>query len=174
MFSLTILSSSRSCAIWSSTGAIAWHGPHHSAQKSTSTGLSLWSTSWSKVCSVTVSGMKVLSTSSVCCLKRGGESRCSRSLRSADAQAASERARPPRAGAGGAGALGGGADVPAPARAECRRAALQLHRRADHRQQPDGRPSRLGPPPKDVFQRYYAAKGHDERYQTASTARASG
>ena len=29
-----------SAAISSSAGAIIWHGPHHSAQKSTSTGLS--------------------------------------------------------------------------------------------------------------------------------------
>src|SRR5256885_2600191 len=36
MFSFTIFRSSRSSAIWSSTGAIAWHGPHHSAQKSRS------------------------------------------------------------------------------------------------------------------------------------------
>src|SRR5256884_778490 len=55
MFSFTIFRSSRSSAIWSSTGAIAWHGPHHSAQKSTSTGCSLPSTCVSKVSSVTES-----------------------------------------------------------------------------------------------------------------------
>src|SRR4051812_49201308 len=54
MFTFTTLSSpERSSAIRSSTGAIAWHGPHHSAQKSTITGLSLCSTSCSKVVSVT-------------------------------------------------------------------------------------------------------------------------
>src|SRR3569833_1380177 len=42
-----------SSAIFSSTGATAWHGPHHSAQKSTSTGSPDWRTSWSKVVSVT-------------------------------------------------------------------------------------------------------------------------
>src|SRR3954454_10232906 len=42
-----------SSAIRSSTGATAWHGPHHSAQKSTSTGSPLWSTSLSNVSSVT-------------------------------------------------------------------------------------------------------------------------
>src|SRR5919198_922600 len=59
MLSFTTLSSSRSAAIWSSTGAIAWQGPHHSAQKSTSTGCSLASTSCSKVCSVTAFAMSV-------------------------------------------------------------------------------------------------------------------
>src|SRR4051812_39190788 len=42
-----------SSAIRSSTGATAWQGPHHSAQKSTSTGSPDWSTSFSKVASVT-------------------------------------------------------------------------------------------------------------------------
>src|SRR5882762_6996197 len=54
MFTLTSLRSpSRSATILSSTGATAWQGPHHSAQKSTITGLSLWRTSCSKLCSVT-------------------------------------------------------------------------------------------------------------------------
>jgi hypothetical protein len=43
----------RSSTMRSSTGATAWHGPHHSAQKSTSTALSLCSTSASKVSFVT-------------------------------------------------------------------------------------------------------------------------
>src|SRR5947207_8002919 len=50
MLTLTSLSSSsRSSAIRSRTGATAWHGPHQSAQKSTSTLPSFWTTSWSKV-----------------------------------------------------------------------------------------------------------------------------
>src|SRR5919198_94477 len=54
MFTFTRRSSSpRSSAIRSSTGETAWHGPHHSAQKSTSTGSSLWSTSSSNVFVVT-------------------------------------------------------------------------------------------------------------------------
>src|SRR5687767_10164827 len=54
MFTLTTFSSSgRSSAILSSTGETAWHGPHHSAQKSTITALSLFVTSSSKVDSVT-------------------------------------------------------------------------------------------------------------------------
>jgi hypothetical protein len=43
----------RSSTILSSTGATAWHGPHHSAQKSTITGVSLSSTSCVKVSSLT-------------------------------------------------------------------------------------------------------------------------
>src|SRR5438067_5021231 len=54
MSTFTSLSSSpRSSTIRSRTGETAWHGPHHSAQKSTSTGLSLPSTSCSKFASVT-------------------------------------------------------------------------------------------------------------------------
>src|SRR2546423_6783923 len=49
MFTFTSLSSSsRSAAIRSRIGDTAWQGPHHSAQKSTRTGLSLFRTSWSK------------------------------------------------------------------------------------------------------------------------------
>src|SRR5450631_140327 len=42
-----------SSEIWSSAGAICLHGPHHSAQKSTRTGPSAFSTDCSKVSSVT-------------------------------------------------------------------------------------------------------------------------
>src|SRR5689334_11464662 len=55
MLSLAIVSlSACSAAISSRTGATILHGPHHSAQKSTSTGLSLPRTSVAKVASVTV------------------------------------------------------------------------------------------------------------------------
>src|SRR4051794_26331326 len=55
MLSLAIVSLSLcSAAISSSTGATILHGPHHSAQKSTSTGLSLPRTSLAKLESVTV------------------------------------------------------------------------------------------------------------------------
>src|SRR5213595_2130554 len=50
----TLIASAFSRAISSSKGAIILHGPHHSAQKSTSTGLSLCSTSLANVASVTV------------------------------------------------------------------------------------------------------------------------
>src|SRR5918912_2504477 len=49
MFTFTSFSSfSRSPAILSRIGETAWHGPHHWAQKSTRTGLSLFRTSCSK------------------------------------------------------------------------------------------------------------------------------
>src|SRR6476659_1258249 len=55
MLSLTILTlPSRSLAIYSSAGAICRQGPHHSAQKSTTTGVDDFNTSASKVSSETV------------------------------------------------------------------------------------------------------------------------
>src|ERR1700710_1867831 len=70
MFSLTMRSFSPcSLAISSSTGATILHGPHHSAQKSTRTGLSLPSTSVAKLASVTVfvlPAMVVLSVDQWC------------------------------------------------------------------------------------------------------------
>src|SRR4051812_42490929 len=50
----TVTLSPRSLAISSSAGAIIRHGPHHSAQKSTSTGPSAANTSVAKLWSVTV------------------------------------------------------------------------------------------------------------------------
>src|SRR5215218_2203665 len=65
MLSLAIVSLSPcSEAISSSTGATILHGPHHSAQKSTSTGLSLPSTSSAKVASVTVTVLPAMGMSS--------------------------------------------------------------------------------------------------------------
>src|SRR5215210_4821436 len=52
MFTFTSFSP-RSSAMRSRIGETAWQGPHHSAQKSTRTGSSLFSTSWSKVDPVT-------------------------------------------------------------------------------------------------------------------------
>src|SRR5919108_5015499 len=57
MFTLTSRSPSCSSAIRSRTGATAWHGPHHSAQKSTRTGSALSRTSCSNVDSVMVSAI---------------------------------------------------------------------------------------------------------------------
>src|SRR5438067_11046692 len=54
----------RSSAIRSSTGETAWHGPHHSAQKSTSTGSPLSRTSVSNVESVTSVAIRFLSSTS--------------------------------------------------------------------------------------------------------------
>src|SRR3954454_4537776 len=70
MLSFAIVSLSRcSAAISSSTGATILHGPHHSAQKSTSTGLSLPRTSLAKLASVTVTvlpAMEVLLLDGYC------------------------------------------------------------------------------------------------------------
>ncbi|CAA9548193.1 MAG: Isoleucyl-tRNA synthetase, partial [uncultured Thermoleophilia bacterium] len=54
-------------------------------------------------------------------------------------------ARPSRARARDPGALGAGRHVRAPARAEPRRGAVLVRRRADHGQQPHGRAPRVGP-----------------------------
>src|SRR5215210_1236149 len=65
MLSLAMVSlSACSEAISSSTGATILHGPHHSAQKSTSTGLSLPSTSSAKFASVTVTVLPAMWMSS--------------------------------------------------------------------------------------------------------------
>src|SRR6187200_3241788 len=69
VLSLTMVTSSWSRAISSRTGATAQHGPHHSAQKSTSTGLSLLRTSASNVASV------VLETAPMGVLSTAGEGR---------------------------------------------------------------------------------------------------
>src|SRR4051794_35847263 len=64
MLSLAIVSLSPcSAAISSRTGATILHGPHHSAQKSTSTGLSLPSTSLAKLVSVTVTVLPAIGRS---------------------------------------------------------------------------------------------------------------
>src|SRR3954454_10030210 len=64
MFSLAMTSFwPCSAAISSSTGATILHGPHHSAQKSTSTGLSLPSTSAAKLASVTVTVLPAIGRS---------------------------------------------------------------------------------------------------------------
>src|SRR4029434_9375306 len=53
-----------SSAISSSTGLIILHGPHHSAQKSTSTGVLDLSTSLSNVASVTAAALLISSVQS--------------------------------------------------------------------------------------------------------------
>src|SRR5438105_7787146 len=73
MFTLTSLSCpDRSSTIRSRTGETAWHGPQQSAQKSTRTGVSLSRTSCSKVDSVTavVIRSSVLSWSEIVCTRR--------------------------------------------------------------------------------------------------------
>ena len=61
------------------------------------------------------------------------------------------------------------------ARAEPRRRALQLHRRADHGEQPDGRPPRLGPHAEGRLPALQgAARASTSATRTGSTARGSG
>src|SRR5215217_1417413 len=67
MLSFAIVSLSPcSAAISSRTGATILQGPHHSAQKSTSTGLSLPSTSLAKLVSVTVTVLPAIGRSPLC------------------------------------------------------------------------------------------------------------
>src|SRR5919201_939366 len=144
MLSLTTFSSLRSCAIWSSTRAIAWHGPHHSAQKSTSTGWSAPSTSLSKVCSVTAfaisSFLPQVSDSPNARESAGVPARYDQT-HGAGLHATAERARPPGSGTGDPCALGGGGHLRPPAGAERLRPPLPLHGRPDY-----GQRSRRGPP----------------------------
>src|SRR3954468_16806461 len=73
MLSLAMVSFSPcSAAISSSTGATILHGPHHSAQKSTSTGLALPSTSLAKLASVTVLVLPAMSLSLLMLPLEGG------------------------------------------------------------------------------------------------------
>src|SRR5437762_4313407 len=138
-----------SSEIFSSTGETARQGPHHSAQKSTSTGSSLFRTSSSKVDSVTAfaipespfvgSGEELPVLPALTTLAS--------TLNIPDGQTVSAAAPNPRqrgARARDPGLVGEGACLRPAAGAEPRRPALELHRRADHREQPDGRPPRLG------------------------------
>src|SRR5437773_12173952 len=52
-----------SSSSWRKIGSIAWHGPHHGAQKSTTTGPSAWRTSSSKFVSVRSSTRAMLQPS---------------------------------------------------------------------------------------------------------------
>src|SRR4029077_20505376 len=139
-----------SSAIRSSTGATAWHGPHHSAQKSTSTGSPDWSTSFSNVASVT----SVAIQRSFRFSRRRAGTRSSKGKNVAlytslpDERAslpdAADAARPSGARRGDPRALGAGGHLSEAPRPERRRAALFLLRRAGHGQQDARRPHGLG------------------------------
>src|SRR5918996_2325429 len=147
MLTLTSRSSlSRSSAIRARTGATAWHGPHHSAQKSTITGFSLLITSSSQVCSVTAVAMNPFLPPVPRPLNATGVPGLP-ALQSPDGGvlAAARGSRPSRARARGPRTLGGRADVRAAPRAEPRQAPLEVHGRADHGQQPGRRPPRARP-----------------------------
>src|SRR6266566_1048074 len=149
MFTLTSFRSlSRSSTILSSTGETAWHGPHHSAQKSTITGLSLWRTSCSKLDSVTA----VLIFKCSFPLSLLVETPVVESLfprldwrDGADLQAAAARSRPSSARGGDSAVVGGRTSIPAAAGTKPRRAEVVVHRRAGHREQDARRAHGVGP-----------------------------
>src|SRR5262249_61947637 len=95
--------------ILSSTGETAWHGPHHSAQKSTITGLSLCRTSCSKLDSVTAVLISDVPFHGRCRLKRVCRSPCSPRLDWRDGAVCTPAAgsRPPSARGGGFAVVGG-------------------------------------------------------------------
>src|SRR3954449_11633726 len=126
-----------SSAIFSRTGATAWQGPHHSAQKSTSTGSPLWMTSCSNVESVTSVAIQFPFS------WFQGKKRCSLHFRSR-VQAAAESTRPSDHRGGGPRVVGGGRDLRQAAGAERGGTDLLVHRRAGHRQQADARPHGVG------------------------------
>src|SRR3989442_7024217 len=133
MFTLTSLSSSCSATILSSTGATAWQGPHHSAQKSTITGLSLWRTSCSKLCSVTavVIGSFLANQSVVPGHQRFESPTSSIPTIGSGVRAASPVSGSPRPRGGGPRLVGGGADLRAAPRAQSRWPPLELLRRPE-------------------------------------------
>src|SRR5205085_5528574 len=140
-------SSLRSSAILSRTGATAWQGPHHSAQKSTITALSLWRTSWSKLDSVTavlISGWFLPD--------RSPDSNASSArlvpgldwMHAARLRVAAAGPRPPAPRGGNSAVVGGRVGLRPPPRAEPRQPEVELHRRAGDGEQEAGRPHRLG------------------------------
>src|SRR6266566_7540338 len=160
MFTLTSFRSlSRSSTILSSTGETAWHGPHHSAQKSTITGLSLWRTSCSKLDSVTA----VLIFKCSFPLSLLVETPVVESLfprldwrDGADLQAAAARSRPSSARGGDSAVVGGRTSIPAASREKPWRPEVPVHGRADHCE----RPGRRAPRPRsDAERRLPAVQG---------------
>src|SRR3954464_9464311 len=141
-----------SSAIRSRTGATAWQGPHHSAQKSTRTGSPLWSTSLSNVSSVTSFAIRFLSS-----LTRGPVRTRSSRLRTlgstlrfpnddrASLPAPPDGARPSRPRGGGPRLVGAGAGLRAAPGEERRRTSLLVHRRPRDGEQDPWRAHGLGP-----------------------------
>src|SRR5579862_1882779 len=105
MFTFTTLTWCSS-AIRSSTGETAWHGPHHSAQKSTITLPSDFRTSVSKVSVVASVANCFLSQSSYTDVNAGPGTFVPDHLGSKHVRAAPGQTRSQRARAGDPGALG--------------------------------------------------------------------
>src|SRR5438270_7752085 len=131
-----------SSAIRSSTGATAWHGPHHSAQKSTSTGSPDWSTSFSNVASVT--SVAIQRSFRFSCWRTGTRSSKGKNVAlytslpdgRASLPEAADGAGSPGTRGGDPRALGAGGHLPEAARPERRGPHVFLHGRPDHGEQP--------------------------------------
>src|SRR5919198_1675885 len=150
MLTFTSFSSSpRSSTIRSSTGSTAWHGPHHSAQKSTSTGLSLCATSVSQLDSVTAVAMWfrpfVASYLSGRTPKRRARFPNLRSPPDAVVSAAAGETGPSGARARGSRLVGRRARVRPRAGAEPRRPEVQVHGWSHHGQRTGRRSPRDRP-----------------------------
>src|SRR5436309_16119275 len=143
MFTLTSFTSCSS-AMRSSTGETAWHGPHHSAQKSTITLPSAFRTSVSNVSVVAVVVIRSfrfrLTPDST---RLEGPLFPARYDRT-HVHAATGQTGSPRSGAGDPGRLGARGDVRAAARADARRPEVVVRRRPRDGEQVARRPHRLG------------------------------
>src|SRR3954451_894159 len=143
MFTLTSLTWCSS-AIRSSTGATAWHGPHHSAQKSTTTLPSVFRTSLSNVSLVAL--IAISSFLSVFVPVNDGPRAFLPGRYSHNhVLAAAGQARSSRSGTGDSGRLGARAHLRAAPRAERRRAEVVVHRRPCDGEQGPRDPHGLGP-----------------------------
>src|SRR5205809_7498899 len=147
MFTLTSFTSpSRSSAIRSRTGETAWHGPHHSAQKSTITGVSLLMTSVSNVDSVTAGAIRVLSSlQSVAFQETSERPSVFPPYNRPHVRTVAGQARPPGARARHARALGARGYLRAASRPQPGRPDLELRGRPRHREQDPRSAHGLGP-----------------------------
>src|SRR4051794_30991091 len=145
MFTFTSFTSCSS-AMRSSSGETAWHGPHHSAQKSTITLPSAFSTSVSNVSVVAVVDIRSFRIRLTETATRAKGPLFPARYDRTHVHAATGQTGSSRSGAGDPGRLGAGRDVPAVARAEPRWAEMVVRRRAgDGEQAGARRPHRLGP-----------------------------
>src|SRR5947209_2668324 len=145
MFTLTSFTSCSS-AIRSSTGETAWHGPHHSAQKSTITLPSALRTSVSNVSVVAVVDIRSFRIRLTPGATRSREPLFPARYDRTHVHAATGQTGSSRSGAGDPGRLGAGADVRGAARPEPRRPEVLVRRRpGDGEPACARRPHRVGP-----------------------------
>src|SRR5437763_14598190 len=143
MFTLTSFTSCSS-AMRSSTGETAWHGPHHSAQKSTITLPSAFRTSVSNVSVVAVVDIRSCRIRLTESATRGWEPLFPARYDRTHVHAPTGQTGSPCSGAGDPGRLGAGADVRAAARTEPRRPEVVVHRRPCDGEQVARGPYRVG------------------------------